>query len=661
MAVKYYIEFKSVRDELIRAELSTPSWGYDATQLLAPIEQPITIERNGQDQRLTGLFGTVCSIRLINNGEFDVTEFLPNNFTDWYCEVFRDGAAMFKGFIVIDDIQSELRAEPKEFVLRFADNLGLLSDIEAPFYDATQWTPEYDFFRTFLSMMQDMLALTGLDLPLNIFFSPYPITSDPEQGTWEQIKLQSRTFADSLTKYKKCKDVINEMLKPFDCRLYQQGGEWYIVRINDLLYTEYGTLYGWRYDGYEVAPVTLEMEVETPIFLQFSQSEIFKRPNKRFVNEYTYNPGYGILNADLQVLGDLVDTNTAGGVITERYEAPFYNALNGADIWIQVEIDEATDTEIERFLAMDFAASIPTSTTAVGFHTFPILVSEKDRFDINFRYRGPTNSSERYRFNLAVYIVSTAGFTRRLIRQTAGSNDPATAKLVWTTTTEGPFEFSQSLPFLPGGGEIDNTEYRSVGLLTDYDINDLDMPPFPFDGIFFFVVFGYNNATSGIADLDTYVKDLRLDYRFFVNDSVEVEKKQHIGFNELDTLKEELQTIVIDDTNKYSAMGTIYDQDSNKTTLWNRYQYEAEPKPIGQITAEESIDMLSIPQRSISGNFESAMDFGNVFTFEGLTYVPTALKIDLHRQQVSGEFRSMPVPEFGNQYELKYIYKTNAR
>ena len=168
-AAKYSLSFNSIYGDDISVLLEQNLFVGASEPLVAANEQPVLIERQAPTDTIGGVCGTACRIKIINDGTFDVAEFVANEYTDWRCRVLIGGQLKFIGFIVVDDLTNEYRVTPYGVELVFTDNLALLSDTEAPFLIETQFTAA-------IQLIGPMLAQTGLELPLNVFFQPYPIS-----------------------------------------------------------------------------------------------------------------------------------------------------------------------------------------------------------------------------------------------------------------------------------------------------------------------------------------------------------------------------------------------------------------------------------------------------------------------------------------------------
>lgn len=131
-ATKYISTFGTLSGDVVTVELQQPDYVGTATNIRLSIDRPVSIETRSTGFNLFGVFPTVCKIRLVNDSTLDLSEFVVEQQGSWLCVVSStDRGVIFKGFIVVDDLSAEFRADPVQVELTFTDGLGLLSAKEA--------------------------------------------------------------------------------------------------------------------------------------------------------------------------------------------------------------------------------------------------------------------------------------------------------------------------------------------------------------------------------------------------------------------------------------------------------------------------------------------------------------------------------------------------
>ncbi len=629
--LKYQSEFESVRGELIRVDILANGFDGYATTLQTTIDQPVLIQREGEGKTY-GIFGTACRVRFINNDTFNPADFVVNDFTELRAQVYRDGELIFEGFIAVEDVTHEYRVEPYSVELTFSDNIALLSEVEFPFVID-------DGFTTLRQIFQDSLAQTGLEFDTRVFFMPKATSNDLLNRSFEQVKIVPRSYMENLQTFRKTKDVLTALLTTLRCRLYQLGGTWVIQRNSDYLYN-YGDVFtGASYafiDGAYSLDV-LDCEATTLIPLSFSQTVTHKRPLVKVEDKFKLEPLPGIWNADLQELGELQSTSTVDGIRTDKYAIPFWTLQTGfTNSRIVVVTDTATESETDRYLEIPYLAEAYDSASAIRFN--PILVSKDDVFDLKLSIRAATDSNFAFNFPIGVYLAGQSGTNYRAIIQDAGVS--LLNRWQVTATTVDNFPTTQRFGFR---GSIDMTEWQSVDLASDPQGTNVraEIQRFPEDGVLYIKIAGFKNTDQG-ADITAWVKDIAFDYQFRVNDSLLIESQKHTTTIPIDSLNIDEKELKADDCVKYSAAGALYDKDDANTVQWERFDGDPDPAALGELNTTDQLTIV--------------MDFHQFATFDGGRFLPLRLSIDLHRQQIEGEFQEM-TEATDISYNFEYVYK----
>jgi hypothetical protein len=286
----------------------------------------------------------------------------------------------------------------------------------------------------------------------------------------------------------------------------------------------------------------------------------------------------------------------------------------------------------------------------------PILVSKNDVFNFSHGIKSSLNTNFATIVSAGVLLEGVNGIRYRLTYLINTNGRPI---YLWNTTTETPTTVTTSSMQFGQRGQVDNSEYDTVSLVpATGDRADVDMRRFPVDGVLWIKIGGYKNNQSGYADIESRINDIDFEYQFFVNESTLIEAQQHTASTPIDSLNIEEKDIKADDCVKYSAAGAFYDVNNANTVVWERFEDDPEPGAISEINTTDQLTTQGEGRRVIAGNFEGVMDFNQFVSFDGQRFAPTRLSIDLHRQQVEGEFTELAAnPNIS--YKFEYLYKAN--
>ena len=188
------------------------------------------------------------------NVVLDVTDDLANipDFTTlddrkYFAKLYLDSDLEWCGWVLSDNVQISYTTGRKQLFFNAIDGLGLLKSIPLPI-DASI---DINSLNSLLYFIR--LCLNGVDFPNtpNIMTVCSYFADGMEDRAihsysepFSQSYLPYRTFIDTGVTYISCFDVLSNIVKSFGCRLFQGGGKWWIVAVNEFAnennwFTEY--------------------------------------------------------------------------------------------------------------------------------------------------------------------------------------------------------------------------------------------------------------------------------------------------------------------------------------------------------------------------------------------------------------------------------------
>jgi len=343
--------------------------------------------------------------------------------------------------------------------------------------------------------------------------------------------LDAKTFEKDINICENCYSVLKKILGE-DSVLFQQNGEWYIVRIDDMQGD--GTYSVDRFDstGEYIETVTIDRNknIGKPDIMQLMNDDPLLIPDrgyKKIVETFRYETPIEIIcyiDFRGQYVSDLVLTagETADGVnFSRRYtnegwtlkrDWPIPSGAPALDSEAYVKrLYNVVDYEVSRMVLLTAPAT--TDVRAPYIESCALDVNRSDRFEASVDYKLASNITTGGGFyHLLVFVLHGSDDTWWILNiseQNGGQGGDTAAWLNtngWTTFTgKGEFGLNFSI----------GTDYSVVQSLT-YDFKDV--PPLPIGGKLYVWMFGLN--TNGSYDVvDINYSGLSFTYYPFINGS----------------------------------------------------------------------------------------------------------------------------------------------
>ena len=177
----------------------------------------------------------------------NIPDFTTLNDRKYFAKLYLDADLQWCGWVLSDNVQISYSTGRKELLFNAVDGLGLLKSILLPIATST----DTNAINTLLYYIT--LCLNSIDFPIDpniMTVCSYYATGMDDRSDYSysepfnQTYLPYRTFIDTDITYISCLDVLSNIVKSFGCRLFQAGGKWWIVAVNEFAnennwFTEY--------------------------------------------------------------------------------------------------------------------------------------------------------------------------------------------------------------------------------------------------------------------------------------------------------------------------------------------------------------------------------------------------------------------------------------
>lgn len=285
----------------------------------------------------------------------NIPDFVTLNDRKYFAKLYLGTDLEWTGYTLSDNVSISYSSGRKQMSFTCVDGLGMLRNIPLNISSVGNRT------NTPLSLLTYILTcLNSLNFPTNpnlMTSCSYYATGMADRSTgnanepFSQTYLPLRTFKNDDYTYETSYDVLEKIVKSFGCRLFQAGGKWWIVAINEFANTtNYFTQYS--YTGTVVSSgsnlntlSTIQAYSGNTSGLYFINNEQFKLILKGFNRiESTKQIDYSknlVDNGNLKIYGALTGPIQSWTLLNIGVGSSYYLVDNATDSYAQLTMVRA--------------------------------------------------------------------------------------------------------------------------------------------------------------------------------------------------------------------------------------------------------------------------------------------------------------------------------
>lgn len=253
-----------------------------------------------------------------------------------------------------------------------------------------------------LTVIKHCLNCTGLNFPINIACG-----LNPDDQTANRLfensyveKESLRSYKDGVYEYDDAKKLLEDILRPFSCRLYQSGDEWYIERVKDRIPANT------KWIRYASGNIGIPVSTDAAIALDTPRCPFVDSPANLQIDA-----GYGkqTVKADGDTWDTVIANNFAEG-ITHMENVAYPNYPFGANhrIWYRRGTGISTtlykSNYIEQGLLMRHIQN--TSESDRVWQRAQITANNEDEITLSFKLTIEKGNRNAHKGHYGVYIQS---------------------------------------------------------------------------------------------------------------------------------------------------------------------------------------------------------------------------------------------------------------
>lgn len=396
--LKYYTEFSDAYKNRYRVEILNDS--YTGPAGVMELGGEAVVINRPQKKITEPLFSMGATIQVWCNKNFEYADLFSTSEQTNQVVIARNNEVIFRGWVEPNLYEEEYMAPPYLITIPASDGLAALEN----YYPERMNEKKLS---SLLMIIKRCLNCTGFNLPVNIVCGLNP-DKNTDNRLFESsfVELESlRNYKDGVYEYDNAKDLLEDILKPFSCRIYQSGDEWYIERIKDRIAP---TVKWVRYNTDDTSSVvtrTPSVSLDTANYMFMSTAATLQ-----------IDAGYGrqTIKADANLWDTVIAGNFEAGIIHLLNVIPNSDYIFDFDYrqWystgIGISAEPYSDAEIKQGVRL-----LHTGATGRNNRVWQharITANNEDEIEISFKITIEPGTKEAYKGR---YLVSFQSKTRK--------------------------------------------------------------------------------------------------------------------------------------------------------------------------------------------------------------------------------------------------------
>ncbi|WP_192820167.1 methyl-accepting chemotaxis protein [Rufibacter sp. LB8] len=224
--IKYKVEYNTKTNKNIKVNILKKDYTGDVTNI-EYINSSISLKYKPSED---AVIGSELSFSFIVKDKAPFLDLIQSNYKDYKAQYYIDGVLFWSGYLVIDNITTSYYDYQYTINLSFADALAELDRYKVTNNEGGEISGRY----TLLSWIKNSIKYTDLELDFAIINNTKEVDLmvGVNDNALALASLSSKRFKDvkdGKIEITDAKTVINEILKAFNCKLFQANNKIYIV------------------------------------------------------------------------------------------------------------------------------------------------------------------------------------------------------------------------------------------------------------------------------------------------------------------------------------------------------------------------------------------------------------------------------------------------
>ena len=233
--LKYYAEFKDYFDNDITVNIYGRDFAGASTEVKLIKESEVIINYPGDDRNLYHtIFGSQAKIKMLSESNFQFLNLHSSDSRGHRVDILKNDTLDWRGWILPDLFNEPYIAPPYPVEITARCGLGELKERDVPatmtkLLKGTSLVIDVDSFVNLYTIIGNGLLGIETSLPLNDCINlHHTLDADSNDSALFDTYVDLSMY-EGMTYY----EVFEDILKTFGARIYQQNGEWWIVRVDE--------------------------------------------------------------------------------------------------------------------------------------------------------------------------------------------------------------------------------------------------------------------------------------------------------------------------------------------------------------------------------------------------------------------------------------------
>lgn len=543
-------------------------------------QPPVVLsEIDNDEDPLSPVRSKQLEIGIYSGNGVDISSFADGGDQRWYVEYLVNNQIKFIGFLSISDLDQTFMPDPNVINLVATDGLGFLSDIPIKDFDGVNPTNE----NKIMDFIAWSLRKTGLELPIVVCMNirerfATPLVSDDtgDGHFYKWCYLDAKTFEKEIGESEDCRTVLEKIFGEM-CSLYQDNGEWFIMRKDEMDFNRPYYLFKFDFQGnfIEKSEENFEKNIGVDLPLSWMEDALVLLERAYRLLELTYNYVYPKeipCNREFErgdFIDDLADETIDGQVYNvKKYETECWTIGRYSSTTPETVGATSSTTYIKkyfqngyekmRFVVVENAESETNPYTYLRSEPIYLTKSDKGEASLDFKYSTPPAGNDH---TVAGFVFLGDSGTTYILNSING---------YWIASVANSFFGTETFT------------YPSAESKAEFNGQSYNIAPAPEDGkLYIFLSASYASGS------DLYYNNLQLTIYPFINGSYTVYTGQrHSAEQAINTVALRQTEVFMSDSPRRAIRGSLLKENAGDYSLANEF-YDASLFPNADFTDDD--------------------------------------------------------------------------